>query len=144
MLSVLTILYTDNPAIVISTDYFGLQDGTSESLTVGFKAFGDPVPVITSMTPWYFQGNEVNSGLSITQLGSQFIFFSAQGFVAVYSGEYTITIETTAGTNNASFVLDVFGELDSFVHGCFAYSHFTVSMIMITDYNNTVILFLIF
>ena len=101
---------------MLSTDYFGLQDGTSESLTVGFKAFGDPVPVITSLThTWYFQaGNEVNSGLSITQIGSQFIFFSVQGFVVAYSGEYTITIQTTAGTSNASFVLDVFGKLDSY------------------------------
>ena len=98
---------------MLSTDYFGLTEGTSESLTVGFKAFGDPVPVITSLThTWYFQGNEISSGIYISQVGSQFIFLSVQGYVAAYSGEYTITIQTTASTGNANFVLDVFGKFD--------------------------------
>ena len=104
-------MHAGNPAIVLSTDYFGLQDGTSESLTVGFKAFGYPVPVITPLAhTWYFQGHEISSGLSITQISSLFIICSAHGYVVAYSGEYTITIQTTAGTNSASFVLDVFGK----------------------------------
>ena len=102
-------LQTGNPSITLEQIYFEERDQRSGEITVPFILFGNPVPDKNNIS-WFFNGSPLDeNALKITNLYSttkSYIFAISQ-FEREQSGLYTAVVNTSAGTSNDSFILQV-------------------------------------